>query len=718
MGCHYIYGYKSAGKIEFMDFLRNRFGRLKAASCLAGFAAWGGFFCGIQAEAQPTVLIATNSAWKYLDDGTDQASDWIDPFFYDDGFWGAGPATLGYGTGDEATEAGYGTDPNNKNITTYFRQGFYLTDADSVTNLTARLQRDDGAVVYLNGVEVVRSAMPDGPIYYGTLANSPGLGGMEETGFLPYSLDPAGLVEGYNLMAVEVHLSDPGSPDMGFAMELIAEKQPPPLRPVLLTRGPYLQIGTQTSIVVRWRTSVPTNSIVRYRTAPGVLVSSVTDQAATTEHIVTLTNLLPGAKYFYAIGASGTNLAGGSHYSFFTFPSKPKPTRIWAIGDSGTASTGRGNAVGVRNAYEAFTGQRPTDIWLMLGDNAYDSGQDDEYQRAVFDVYTNELRSTVLWPTIGNHDSAQDPDPSPTIPYFLNFSFPQHGEAGGLASGTPNYYSFDYGNIHFVCLDAMTAAGRLPGSAMLNWLENDLAANTNFWLIAYWHHPPYTKGSHDSDREPELIEMRTNAVPILESYGVDLVLCGHSHNYERSYLLNGHYGRSTTLTASMIADRGSGRPSETGAYLKPTTGLTAGQGTVYAVAGSSGWATVRTGYHPAMFVSELQTGSMVIDIDGNRLDAKFLRETGAIDDSFTIIKGGPPEPLRLVGLSLSDEGAAAWWKTIAGHTYQLQWAPGLETPDWTPVGGPITAMGATTFANDSSVDVAGQGFYRVIEVSR
>ena len=81
---------------------------------------------------------------------------------------------------------------------------------------------------------------------------------------------------------------------------------------------------------------------------------------------------------------------------------------------------------------------------------------------------------------------------------------------------------------------------------MLTWRENDLAETTQKWIIAYWHHPPYTKGSHNSDSESRLVDMRENALPILESSGVDLVLSGHSHSYERSYQLHGHYGTSGT----------------------------------------------------------------------------------------------------------------------------------------------------------------------------
>ena len=179
-------------------------------------------------------------------------------------------------------------------------------------------------------------------------------------------------------------------------------------------------------------------------------------------------------------------------------------------------------------------------------------------------MYPEILRQTVVWSTIGNHDV------SPA--YFDVFTLPRNGEAGGVPSGVENYYSFDYGAIHFICLGGYYSGSRLSNGVMCTWLKADLEANTNKWLIAFWHQPPYTKGSHDSEREFDLVEMRQNAVPILESYGVDLVLCGHSHVYERSYLLHGHYGYMNSLQPSMILDAGSGRVDDTGAYVKQTSG--------------------------------------------------------------------------------------------------------------------------------------------------
>ena len=337
--------------------------------------------------------------------------------------------------------------------------------------------------------------------------------------------------------------------------------------------------------------------------------------------------------YFYSVGTTTSTLAGGPDYAFFTAPpaGSTQPIRIWAIGDSGNADD---RAQAVRNAYASHTGTRYTDVWLMLGDNAYNDGTDTEYQSAVFNMYPTFLRQTVLWPTIGNHDANTSPPP-----YFQIFTLPRNGEAGGVASGTEAYYSFDYGNIHFICVDSMTSE-LSSGGPMMTWMQNDIASTTKNWIIAYWHHPPYSKGSHDSDMDQQLTQMRENAVPILENFGVDLVLTGHSHSYERSYLLDGHYGESGTLTSSMIKDSGSGRDDEAdGAYVKPTGATAPHQGAVYVVAGSSGLTSGGSLNHPAMFISLDELGSMVLDIDGNRLDAKFLRETGAIEDHFTIIKG-------------------------------------------------------------------------------
>lgn len=415
-----------------------------------------------------------------------------------------------------------------------------------------------------------------------------------------------------------------------------------------VVRGPYLQQPDESRIVVRWRTDVPTSSRVEYTASVGESQSR-SNSALTTEHEIALTGLLPDTRYNYTVGTTEGPLAGGDigsggdgEHHFTTSPAGSKDTRVWVIGDSGTADA---NAAAVRDAYKSFTGARGTDVWLMLGDNAYNIGSDIEYQAAVFDMYPQLLRQVPVWSALGNHD-AIDMVFNPPGAYPQIFTFPEAGESGGVPSGSENYYSWDYGDIHFISLDS-SISDRTPASPMWAWLAADLAANSSRWTIAFWHHPHYSKGSHDSDAEIVLTEMRSNALPLLEAAGVDLVLTGHSHSYERSFLIDGHYGLSAALQPAMIVDGGDGRVSGDGAYLKPSQAGTPHEGAVHAVVGSSGKTEAGgTLNHPVMVDSMLTLGSMVLDVSGSRLDAIFLDATGTVRDEFTIIKD-PPDVVQI-----------------------------------------------------------------------
>lgn len=483
---------------------------------------------------------------------------------------------------------------------------------------------------------------------------------------------------------------------------------------VTVTRGPYLQLGTQTNMIVRWRTDLPSDSVVRFGSSPTNLNAGATNLLPVTEHEVRLENLQPGTIYYYAIGTSTETLSGDETHFFKTAPASPKPTRIWVIGDSGSAAAGGGNSRGVRDAYYNFTKSRYTDVWLMLGDNAYYNGEDTEYQRGMFDIYQKVLRQTPPWSTIGNHETYSQE--SPDLPYFRIFTLPEQAEAGGVPSGTENYYSFNYGNIHFVCLDS-EISDRSTNGQMAQWLEADLAANTNQWLIAFWHSPPYSKGSHNSDSmwdsDGRLWQMRERFVPILERYGVDLVLSGHSHCYERSYLLNGHYGFSPTIDRSNWIDKSTGRRYENGPYYK--RGSEPDEGAIYIVAGSSGWTGGGRLDHPAMCVSWMKMGSLVLDIDGNELDATFIEDTGVISDRFAITKGVDPEPMWLSKLWLTNGVPVLRWRSEPGKTYVVEQAENSVAPTWLRVGEPIYAASLyTTWTNNAP---ATNAFFRIKEIA-
>ena len=181
---------------------------------------------------------------------------------------------------------------------------------------------------------------------------------------------------------------------------------------------------------------------------------------------------------------------------------------------------------------------------------------------------------------------------------------------------------------------------------------DDLGSHTQTWTIVYFHHSLYTKGTHNSDTEADLIQMRANFNPILEANNVDLVLMGHSHVYERSYLLDGHYGLSTTLTPSMKIDGGDGREDGNGAYMKNADE----RGVVYSIVGCSGQALGGTLNHPAHVVSLNLLGSLLVDVSSNRLDASFLTSTGTTNDHYTLLKRTGPSPDAPINVTATGTG--------------------------------------------------------------
>ncbi|MBI5383810.1 MAG: metallophosphoesterase [Verrucomicrobia bacterium] len=437
-----------------------------------------------------------------------------------------------------------------------------------------------------------------------------------------------------------------------------------------VTRGPYLQLGTPTSMVVRWRTATATDTRLRYGLASSALTLTNEDGAVTTEHIVTLSNLAPYTVYYYAIGTTDSDLAGGSDdYTFRTHPTNAVPTRIWFISDYGFRNADERS---VRESYFTHvTTNKPANVWITGGDNDQTDGSEGNYTASVFGAdygYAPLLRRLPMFPTIGNHDYQTQQG----VNYYANFTLPTRGEAGGVPSGTEHYYSFNYGDVHFINLDSIDGTlSRTADTAMLQWLREDLTAATQRWIIAYWHGPPYSKGSHDSDSDTDtlawMVQMRQIVVPVLESYGVDLVLCGHSHVYERSWPLFGHYGYSASFNETNKVQTGDGRMDGAGGYRQSASGV----GTVYVTAGISGQPRTLTDVqHPAHFLKKTGIlGSLVIDIDGDRLDLQYLNTSGVAEDYFTILKGSEASPKLAIWHSLGV-ATVAWPASAAG--FQLQ----------------------------------------------
>lgn len=585
-----------------------------------------------------TTLISAGSSWKYFDGGVLPAANWNQASF-NDASWSNGSTEIGYGDGDENTIASYGPSSSNKFVTTYFRKTISIVNPSIYTFLDLGVVCDDGCVVYVNGVEVYRQNMPSGTINNNTLASSTVAWPFEDdwtnSGFSPLTL-----VAGNNVIAVEAHQDDVTSSDISFNFELNAYTTP---QPITVLRGPYLQKANQNQITICWRTDNACDSKIEFGLSPSALTQEVVDPAFVTNHFITINGLSENTKYYYKIGSSSGMISSSYEQSFQTHPQEGSTDtyRFWVIGDAGSAEVEQDL---VTQSFLNYNQGKRLDGWIMLGDNAYESGFDNEYQGGVFDAYPQILPNTVLWPSPGNHDYNNHIPLSPAPAYYEIFNLPTNAEAGGQPSGTEKYYSWNFGNVHFISLDSYDE-GRGPTDPMALWLETDLASNSLPWVVVYWHHPPYTKGSHDSDNwllDGELIDMRENILPILENYGVDLVLNGHSHSYERTPLLDGHYGNSGSLNPAIhFKDPGSGDYVNECPYLKYTNNGVGHLGTVYAVVGCSGkTSSVDSDWpHPAMYsYAEGTLGSMLIEVKNNRMDCKFITSDGIIYDQFSIVK--------------------------------------------------------------------------------
>lgn len=438
------------------------------------------------------------------------------------------------------------------------------------------------------------------------------------------------------------------------------------------SRAPYLQLATENSIHIVWRTRKNITPSVRFGTSRDNLnLTSTIDNIHirrtkqdgnipghqplfnapknTFQFEAKLTSLQPDTLYYYAIYDGDKRLHPiNETYTFRThpLPGTKRDIYFWVVGDSG-----RGNQMqkDVHQAMRHYNQKHnlTLDLYLHVGDMAYGSGKDPEFQANFFKIYNTTLRNTVCWPAMGNHEGYTSNGKSGVGPYYDAYISPTRGEAGGVPSGKESYYSFDYGRAHFIVLNSHDL-DRRPSAAMAQWLREDLAKTCpkkTDWLIAYWHHPPYTKGSHDSDNEQQLIEMRQHIMPILESAGVDLVLTGHSHIYERSMLIDGAYETPTTAANKVLND-GDGHRDRDGAYQK-SPGLNPHEGTVQIVTGHGGTGLHRRGYHPVMKRSIIQNGSTLVHISGNTLTTKMLNFRGQIVDTFHIEKKQPVTPTRI-----------------------------------------------------------------------
>jgi PKD repeat protein len=310
----------------------------------------------------------------------------------------------------------------------------------------------------------------------------------------------------------------------------------------------------------------------------------------------------------------------------------------------------------------------------------YNDGDWADYDPKFFRPYAELFRTTTFWPTLGNHVTSTENG----APYFDAFYLPTASGAPGVPSGTEHYYSFDHGMAHFVCLDS-EATSSTPGGAMHAWADADLAharARGKRWLVVFLHHPPYSRGTHDSTSESELIRLHDNLVPLFESHDVDLVLSGHSHVYERSFL-----ARDDAILQADVAE-----------YTK----VGSPDGTVYMVTGCGGKSGSGPLDHPLMARSYGSVlGFNVMDVSWEELRGRFIEDDGRTTDLFTLRKAADVRPPRVTAVEVraADEVALVFAEPVQAGTG----AAGAENAASYVLDAPAAVLAATLDSDRSTV---------------
>lgn len=278
----------------------------------------------------PTTYIPFGATWKYRDDGSNQGTSWR-ALGFNDSAWASGAAELGYGDGGEQTVLPSGTNAT-KYITTYFRKSFNVANAAAVSGLRFSYVRDDGIVVYLNGVEVLRQNMPSGTISYTTTASS-AVSGSDESAVYTAQVSPAGLLSGSNVVAVEIHQSSSSSSDLSFNLELKEVVGVTP--PATFTASTV----SDTQINLAWAAVSGVSSYKVEQSSDGITFSQIANPLAGNTTLP-VTGLAPSGVYFFRVrGVDGTGDSTVVSASASTLPATPGMPDLRAADDSGSSST-------------------------------------------------------------------------------------------------------------------------------------------------------------------------------------------------------------------------------------------------------------------------------------------------------------------------------------------------------------------------------------------
>ena len=454
-------------------------------------------------------IIENGSIWKFLDDGSDQGTAWRNPDF-DDSNWAEGTAKFGYGVDDLSTQLDYGGDASNKFITYYFRKNFNVNDTVQIDLLMLGLLRDDGAVVYINDTEVLRSNMPSGDIDYLTKASEAVYGESENIFFI--NQIPADILhDGENTIAVELHQVSKMSSDLAFDLKLDYGIYS------AFRKAPYLLFPANNhEMLVMWQTDSTRNCLFEWGTDTTFSETPVpcTEYGNDHQFQVLLTDLIPGTEYFYKVSVNTLDSKEGSFNT--AVEDYENKISFYAYGDT------RSNPAIHDKVMEQMMSdmeQHPDmhTFVISTGDLVDDGDEEVNWDEEFFCPYFIHIQIMLAnlpyVAAMGNHEGAG-------LLFKKYFPYPEF-------ASNRYYYSFDYGPAHFTIIDQFTEYS--PGSPQYEWLVNDLASTTKPWKFIILHEPGWSAGAHSNNQKVQSVIQ-----PLCTEYKVQFVLAGHNHYYSRA----------------------------------------------------------------------------------------------------------------------------------------------------------------------------------------
>jgi hypothetical protein len=343
-------------------------------------------------------------------------------------------------------------------------------------------------------------------------------------------------------------------------------------------RGPYLQNLQTDRVTICWETPQPQKGEVRLLDSDGKPLKPVPTADAAARHEVVVDGLVAGRKYSYEV-VVGDNAKSIGKGTFLSAPAKGQPFSFVAWGDSR-----EGAKTSARLASQIL--RTGAGMCLHTGDLVSDGKRLDQWDGHLFVPCAELMRNLVLWPAVGNHDKGMMPDGKTNVFRYM-FSLPDN----------ETFYSFDYGDAHFVVLDTTS-----PLDRQVEFIKQDLAKTQAKWRFAMWHDPPFSSSVH-----PSHIQARKQVLPILARYNVDMIIVGHNHNFMLSKPIRHVYEKDQE---------------------RPYVQLVTGGGGAYPADFKESDRWFERGFTAYHFV--------LIEIDGDKLSGKAIDQGGRVLHSFEI----------------------------------------------------------------------------------